>query len=457
MKASETPLWVWPPLAALAAYANALGGSFQFDDWNIIVNRDDVHTLGRFLTTASHGARPLLNLSYAMNWAASPRPFGFILVNVLLHAANALLAFFVAKKLVESLSTWDEKGAGTCAFVVARLFALHPVQTESVSYVAGRSESLMAFFYFASFLAYLDGAGRERAAPFSLFSLFMFACALAARETAATLPAALFLYERLRKEPGPWSDAAKRLAPFCLLLLLGALVMAASPRYRFLLAYSMNIRGAASAAATNLLGIGYLLSRVVAVGGLNIDPDLRVADSFSPPVILLAASFAAALTFAWVVRKRAPLVSFGIGWFFLHLVPTNSVIPRLDVASEHHLYVPLFGLILAVFGPLTATNPAVVKSGRARVAFGLLLFLLFAFTVHRNAAYATEIALWEDAAAKSPAKARPHNNLGHAYHLAGRFADAEREYRAALACDPGFYKSRRNLSRLEDDLRKGAR
>jgi len=437
----------------MAAYANALRGSFQFDDWNIIVNRENVHSLDRFMTVALHGARPLLNLSFALNWAVSPGPFGFILVNVLLHAANAVLVFFVAKKLVENLSDTDDKTSGAAALVVAMLFALHPAQTESVAYIAGRSGSLMAFYYLASILAYMEGAGRERAARLYIFSAFLFACAMAVRETAVTLPAALLLYEWLRGPNDSWRGAAKRLAPLGTVLLLGVVFIAINPRYLYLLTYSLNIRNTASTIITNLLGVGYLLSRVVAVGGLNIDPDLRQVNSFSPQTFSLAVSFSAAVTAALLVRKRAPLVCFGVAWFFLHLMPTNSVIPRLDVASEHHLYLPLLGLFLAIFPPLIARYRPIAVSVRWRAAFALLLCVLLAFTVRRNAAYATEITLWEDTVAKSPAKARPHNNMGYAYQLAGRFVEAEREYRAALACDPGFYKSRYNLRGLEKEIR----
>src|SRR5262245_31744205 len=90
--------------AVAAAYANALTGSFQFDDWNVIVNQAKVHGLGAWWASMP-GIRPLLKLSYALNWAVSPSPFGFHLVNVAIHATNACLVYcLLAKRAAKSVA-----------------------------------------------------------------------------------------------------------------------------------------------------------------------------------------------------------------------------------------------------------------------------------------------------------------------------------------------------------------
>jgi hypothetical protein len=143
--------------AALAAYGNAFFGAFQFDDFNVIVHHGAVHSLGAWWDSMP-GIRPLLKLSYALSWSAGGGgTYAFHAVNVMLHAVNVLLVWHVLRALFERMGVG---GDGFAAFVGALLFALHPAHTEAVTYISGRSTSMMAFFYLASVLAYLRGAPR---------------------------------------------------------------------------------------------------------------------------------------------------------------------------------------------------------------------------------------------------------------------------------------------------------
>ena len=136
------------------------------------------------------------------------------------------------------------------------------------------------------------------------------------------------------------------------------------------------------------------------------------------------------------------MFSFGIGWFFVLLLPT-SLIPRADLLSERNLYPAFLGLALAivVFGS-RFVEWLMTLLGRARLvrlsanglAIGLLLMLCF-FTYQRNALYRSEVSLWGDAVQKSPTKARPHNNLGHAYAMQGEWDRAIEEFRIAAQLD----------------------
>src|SRR5512139_3248898 len=154
MPSSSAPSSASPPAAAgatrlqaglllaavLAAYASAFGGSFQFDDFNVIVRQPAVQSLAAWWESMP-GIRPLLKLSYALSWGAGGgSTVAFHAVNIALHAANALLAWAILREL------WDRMGigeAGAAAFAGALLFALHPAHTEAVAYVSGRSVSLM--------------------------------------------------------------------------------------------------------------------------------------------------------------------------------------------------------------------------------------------------------------------------------------------------------------------------
>ena len=151
-----------PPALVLAAvaigYANALGASYQFDDWSVIVRDPRVQDLAAWWASMP-GIRPLLKLSYALNHESGLGVAGFHAVNVAIHAGNGLLALWLVRRLLGGLA-FAPADAGWTALATALIFVLHPVQTEAVTYASGRSTSLAVFFSFASLAAWVSG--RER-------------------------------------------------------------------------------------------------------------------------------------------------------------------------------------------------------------------------------------------------------------------------------------------------------
>ena len=364
--------------AVVAVYLNSFRGVFQFDDYNVIVDHAGVHSWNAFLVGLPRGIRPLLKFTYTLNWTSGLGLFGFHLVNVGLHAANAVMLFFLASRIGgPSVSRF-------AALLPALLFAVHPVQTEAVTYISGRSVSLMAFFYLGSLLAYLRG--RERGSRFLLYlaSPSLFLLAASSKEVALTLPFALVLFEAARRERTGWKEALRAQAVHWGILAALAVLFLAHSGYGRLLEACFGIRGSAANLLTQLHGIGYLLSRLVMPHALNIDPDLPVFSGWAP-VLLPDALLLAMLLAAGILglRKRSP-AGFGILWFFLHLVPTNSFIPRLDVANERQLYLASWGLFLAVAAGAELLRE---KRGARRVAAAaaVLIVALGVLTVSRNA------------------------------------------------------------------------
>ena len=423
-------------------YLNSFRGVFQFDDYNVIVDNGGVHTWGAYLAGLPRGIRPVLKFTYTLNWTSGLGLFGFHLVNVGLHAANAVMLFFLASRIGgPSVSRFT-------ALLPALLFAVHPVQTEAVTYISGRSASLMAFFYLGCLLAYLRGRERGGGLLLYLASPLLFLLAFASKEVALTLPFAMILCEAARRPRDGWKEGLRAQAVHWGLLVALAVFLLAHAGYGRLLEACFDIRGPASNLLTQVHGIGYLLSRLVMPHALNIDPDLIVFSGGStvllPEALLLAALLAAGI----VGLKNRSLAGFGILWFFLHLVPTNSFIPRLDVANERQLYLASWGLFLAVAAGADLLR---AKWGARRVTAvaAVLVIALGALTVSRNTVYRSEVSLWEDSARKSPGKARAWNNLGYAYQQAGRFRDAEAAYLRALQVDPGYALARGNLRELK--------
>jgi tetratricopeptide (TPR) repeat protein len=401
--------------AAVLAYLPSLGGVFHFDDYNVIVHYDTVHSWQALFERAGLGVRPLLKASYTFNWLYG----GFSLLNVALHATNAALLFLIGNALFR-----DRRAA----LVAALLFALHPAATEAVTYISGRSSSLMAVFYLGAMLAYL------RRMHWSV-SASLFVLAVATRETAVTLPAALLLCELCSDEQASWRTILRRQWAHWTLLLAGAVFLLVNQRYFDLLAYGYGERSLADNLITQVGGVSYLVLRLVSLQGYNIDPALPTLTEWTEGLRFQAACLAVLFMLGIANLRRRPWVAFGILWFFLQLAPTNSIVPRLDVANDRQLYLACWGLFLALAIQMRATP---VKA--------MAVFLLFLVaSLSRQLEYASEIALWESSVRLSPWNARGHNNLGYAYQIAGRTAEARREYEAALLFDPRHAKARLNL------------
>ena len=234
---------------ALLAYWNSFSGGFQFDDFKVIVDNPAVVSLEAWWQSMP-GIRPLLKLSYALNqtWGAvsGDALFGFHVVNLALHIGNALLLHGIARRLLA-----DHPHAASIALLTALLFAVHPVNSEAVMLISGRSMSLMTLFYLASLLAYLD---QRR-----MLSLAAFAAALATRETAITLPLALILIEYLRAPTQSLSSSLKRTREYWLMATLAAATLLMLPWFRHLAAVSLATRPLVDNLISQSAGVLYLL------------------------------------------------------------------------------------------------------------------------------------------------------------------------------------------------------
>lgn len=436
----RAPFPWWLPAAAALAYLNALEAAFQFDDYRVIVDNPKAHGLDAWWA-AMPGIRPLLKLSYALNWSVSPAAFGFHAVNVLLHLANVALVWRLSAHFPLP-SAWQGGRGERVRLVATLLFALHPIQTEAVTYVSGRSMSLMALFGLAALLAWLEAARQPRPPVWRGLSLALFAAAVATKEVALVLPLALLLIPF----PGP---AARPIRPALVLggLLAGLLGLLWLLGYGYLLT-TPPPRGLAANLASETHALAYLIGQLFRPHALNIDPDLPEFAGWATLPALEAAVLAGLAAYAWHARRRHPWLFFGLAWWLLLLLPTHSLIPRADLASERHVYLAALGLYW-IAGVALASLPALRPTPRWVGLVAGLAFSGMAMTALRNADYRDEISLWRATAARSPGKARVWNNLGYAHALAGQSGPARAAYRQALRLDPRHDRAARNLLALE--------
>jgi protein O-mannosyl-transferase len=450
--------------ATLAAYWNSFDVPLQFDDVPIISDNPAVHapelSLGH-LSRAAAGFpfhRWLPYATFAANHAVHGlRPFGYHLVNWAIHAANALLVALVASQLLEALRFGDERARRRAAAIAGLLFAVHPVNTQAVTYVVQRMTSLGTSFALASVALWLAarknaGAGRLALAAGAALAAYL---AAACKENFAILPMLVLFLEWIL-DPGLAGRMARRwkalaLAAALLLGITAALAWIYVPDYRAARA------DVAIPVAHRLLSQGRILFHYLSLIALPLPSRLHVdyayaasAGLFTPPSTALGLAGLVAmvgLTF-WSVR-RAPLVSLALGWFLLALVIEQSVLP-IDLVFEHRLYFASIGILVLAAAAAVRWVPA--PPARTWAVAAPAVVLLGAGTVLRNAQWHDPLALYLDPVSVGPGFARSLFAAGTHLTSQGRYAEAERVLRRAVELDPKNPAPYVDLGNLELDL-----
>lgn len=420
--------------AAFAAYANSFHTPFVFDDNHTVVENIGIRNLAdlKAVFTSDYAGRPLLFLTFALNYAAGGlNPFGYHLVNFLLHAATSFIVFLLLDNLLGREGITDRRWA----LAGALLFAVHPMNVEAVTYISSRSDGLATFFYCLAFLLVIAAGFRLNAK--SLLALALFAAGLLTKEIAVTLPALLTVFV-LQFETEKRKEAVPLLALFWLTLPLFFL-------YR-LYALDAVLEKKAEQAATpydylltqlTMVPLRYLPRLFVPINQ-NIDADIGMRTTLLDPSVMLGGGLiAAALIFAFVHFKRHRAYSFAVLWFLGTLSVTSSFYPIIDTYTERRLYIalPAFALAAAyALARLAAARPAALKG--LTMAMGVVLAIFTVLAFQRNAVFSSPISLYEDAASKSGEKSRVYVGLAEAYMAAGMMDKAEETIRFAIKAFP---------------------
>lgn len=421
------------------AYAHAFSAAFQFDDYAVIVDNPAVQDLDAWWRSMP-GIRPLLKLSYALNHVFAPTSAGFHAVNIGLHALNVLLLWRLTLHWLRRLAPITPTPA-FIATIVALLFALHPAATEAVTYTSGRSISLAASFMLGAWLA--DARAARRGTRISILSPLLFALALGVRETSIVVPFAILLLAACAPH-ADWRLERARLRGHALVIALGAAAALMLPAYRRFFEVSLATRNPFDQISGQLLAHQHLLVESLLGLATNIDPPLHLQNTSMTALTITATLIAAALIIVWHCRRRWPWLAFGVCWYFLQLAPGNSLMPRLDLANDRHLY-------LATAGPALIVAMALTKMRSRWPAFitaSLLATVLANATLRRNEDYRDELSLWRSSLERAPLNARGWTNYGYAAKLAGAHAVARIAYRCALAIDPTYEQAALNIDAL---------
>jgi len=499
-------------LAALAAYHNSFSGPFVFDDLGSATENPTIRHFWPVWKTLSPpsdqtvGGRPLLNLTFALNYAlGGENVWSYHAFNLLVHILAGLTLFGIIRRTLLRLSNCGQ-GALTLqsaqmrdgptslklrrpggippttaiqlALTVALLWTLHPLQTESVTYIVQRAESLMGLFYLLTIYCFIRGADSRSQEPgvrsqekeseprgpipdsgqpspdsclltpvsWLVASLFFCLIGMATKEVMVSAPLMVLLYDRTFVA-GTFREAWRQRRKFYLGLastwvLLGYLVIATGSR------------GNSAGFGVNVAWWSYALTQFRAIVHylqLSLWPNplifyygtalaTRPAEivPYAVIVLLLVIGTAVAL---W----RRPAIGFLGCWFFAILAPSSSIVPiATETMAEHRMYLALAPVVVLVVLGLYR-----LLGRRSTVIFLVLAAGLGFTTARRNQDYRSELSIWSDTVAKCPDNARAIYNLAYTFEkMPHRLAEAIAGYEAALRVNPDLAEAHNNLGAL---------
>lgn len=453
--------------AAFEVYQPVLRAPFLFDD--LYLPFTDPAYAARSFGDWVRGARPLLMATYWVNFQHSGlETFQYHVWNVLLHVLTSAMAWMIVRNLLARAGEmgWRREAL---AGLAGAIFLFHPLQTESVAYVASRSESLSVGLAYAALAVFLCRRDEPMGWGRTSVLLALFGAATLSKEHTAVMPAALLLADTFWGQRTVLESLRRHWRLFGPLIVAGALGFA----------FVWRVLKASSSAGFQIKELSwyqYLFTQCRAIWvyvrmfflpyGQNVDHDFPISRSLTDHgAIFGLAGLVAVLLLAWVWRRRFPLASFGAFLFLLLIAPTSSVVPIMDPLVERRVYLPMVGLLLIVCEVLRRFP---LSKWQLTGVAAVISLTLAALTVKRNQVWTSDVALWQDSVAKSPRKVRPRFQLAYAYFTAQQCGRAAEEYEKASKLGPvgtsllvdwalaydcaGMYESA--LAKLEEALKR---
>lgn len=388
---------ILPLFLAFELYGPSLRAPFMFDDKVL------PFALPRFenlpLSDWISGNRPVLMFSYWLNSAGPGAGTGpYHIFNILLHFFNSVLAYMILRHFLSP--RWP-------AAFLAAIFLVHPLQTESVSYIAGRSESLSAFFFLAAYALFLLRPPGPITWCRSGLILLYYAAAMLTKEHTVVLPALLLLTDAFAS-PGAIRRNWRIYAPIAVFAAAGLAMVASVLATSRSAGFETRSVTWYEYALTQSRAIFHYLRLTIFPIGQSVDHDFPISHSpgehhtwfFVASLVLLGG---AAIYF----RRRYPVAAFGFFAFLILLAPTSSIVPIADPFAERRMYLPLLALLIL--------SVEVVRRVGISLPIAVALLAIFGFlTYQRNRVWSHPVAFWLDAVRTAPHKGRPYAHLAEA-------------------------------------------
>ena len=449
--------------AGIASYSNTMQVPFLFDDVGRIVDEPAIRTLWPPSVAMQNSNRPFAQYTFAMNYAVDGyNVVGYHVVNLGIHVAAALFLFGLTKRTLRRCGTDYQAVAGLVAFSVALIWVVHPLNTQAVTYVIQRLESLMGLAYLATLYFFVRSLDSKHSSFWMLCSVVACAFGMGCKEVMVTAPLIVLWYDRAFVSSS-WREIIARRKGFYMLLAStwGVLVWS-------MLHYRLDYTSGSLFQVEGLTPWTYLLSQSTVLvhyialsfwpNGQCVYPAWPIARSMLevwPQFVVIGGMLLATI---WAIFKQ-PRWGFLGGCFFLVLAPTSSLIPIQDIAFEHRMYLPLAALVafvlLAAYAFLLQIRISKNVATRVHLGIALLIGIALGLTSYeRNMVYVSEISVWQDTLVKSPQNGKVWVGLGGLFAKEKRYDDARKHFVRALEIAPDDSKANANFAGLLIELKE---
>ena len=436
--------WVGLVGVGLLVYGQTFGYGFVFDDYIFVVTNPFIKNFTNFpLMWQNFPMTRFLGMfSFSLNYHFNQLdPTGYHIFNFLVHMGCVALVWGLASLIFKITASPKESFNKDLPFIVALIFLVHPCQTQAVTYIAQRFESMATFFYLATVYCYLSARmattlGR-RMGMFFLAALAIF-LGILTKEVFITVPVMILVCEWIL-------FPVKRNLKLYLMLIAGGAVL--SVVFLKLVHSSLGLFSETIISESHdgdVLNFGrYLLTEMrvfltflrllILPIHQNVDYDYPMSTGLlHPPLTLVGLIGIAGLVFLIIkLRRRSSVVAFGLAWMLVTF--SINLAPRSNVIFEHKLYLISFGFILAFVTILSKSVPE--RSTFLKIASCLVVVLAFS-AFQRNQVWANELLLWQDGIKNSPNKARVNGNLGRLYGSSGQYDKSIAYLSRSIALSP---------------------
>ncbi len=455
MNMNRKLLYIIVALAAFFVYYNSLNNDFVFDDESVVQNNQsitDISNIPKFFTAEvgfhkviGRYYRPVVSTLYAVDYALwGINPFGFHLTNVIIHTIASFLLLLILLKMFGEF-----KHGLFSALIGALIFAVHPVHTEAVSWISGRTDSLAAMFFFLSFFFYMKYSDEEKSGFNLVIALLAYLLGLLSKEMIVTMPVLIFIYDYFfRKKDLRWFR--ENLLPYSLYVALTVVFIGL--RYYLLkdivdrTTYMYFYGEETSTAVFTMLKTLPVYFRLLFVpvnllyhyNGVMLDSysilDIKVLLSLLFILVMLGTSV--------YLRKKHGEISFTILFFFISLLPVMNIIPTMNFMAERFLYITSFALsVLISYVIIKFVNEK--NSGALTVIFVLIAVVFAYLTFQRNSDWKNNDTLYSTADGKDGSVLLV--NAGNIYANKKNYAEAEKRYRRAIEIRDNSVLAHHNL------------
>ena len=423
--------------AVTLVYFNSFGGVFLFDDERFVMQNPFYKTLWPLTTPMLNPLSimlPLRGLTFAVNFRISGNePWSYHLFNLLVHLGATLALYALVARLLRLgvFARKFEASAPWIAFFTALLWGVHPLQTQSVTYIYQRSESMMGFFTLASLYAFVRHLERP-ALKMALVSVCCAVLAALSKQVSYFIPLMALLIDWFCVSGALKKALKERLALYAGLFLVWPVIIyfnfIAADKW-FQIGFDIGI-SPVRYAMTQLNVIAHYLLISVVPYRLVFDYGWPVAKSFTEVIPGALVVFPLLALGGWLLCRKSPLALL-FAFFFLPLVPTSTFLPFSDIAFENRMYLSLAPVVLGAV--LLFARRWDLRAPAAWLVPGLCAASLGVLAVSRNSDFSSQIAMWSDNAEKTPHNSRVLLNLGYAHYFTGEYTKTIEYLRRSLA------------------------